>query len=150
TMVSSTLRMLLQRAYQHSVTPLQVVGGPNWIDSDRYDVQATANCSGSALTAEQVQLMVRSMLEDRFQLKAHTETREGQVYNLVVAKNPPKIKPSEDQTPIPRRVSAPIQPCSPVAEPPALPAAPPAPPAGQRGSPFDPDNPAPRGFMGIS
>src|SRR5437762_13247450 len=53
TMVSSTLRMLLQRAYQHSVLPLQVVGGPSWIDSDRYDIQATANCSGGALSSEQ-------------------------------------------------------------------------------------------------
>jgi len=150
TMVSSTLRMLLQRAYQHSVVLLQVVGEPSWIDSDRYDIQATANCSGGALSSEQIQLMVRSMLEDRFQLKAHMETRYGQVYNLVVAKYPPKIKLSEDQTPIPRRVSAPIQPCSPVPEPPANAAAPPTPRAGQRGSPFDPDNPAPRGFLGIS
>src|SRR5215471_1859414 len=107
TMVSSTLRMLLQRAYQRPsttpVAPLQIAGGPNWIDSDRYDIQATANCSSGALSTEQIQLMVRSMLEERFQLKAHMETREGQVYNLVVAKNSPKIKQSEDQTSIPRR-----------------------------------------------
>ena len=57
-----------------------------------YDIQATANCSGGALSPEQIQLMVQSMLEDRFQLKAHMETREGQVYNLVIAKYPPKIK----------------------------------------------------------
>ena len=57
-----------------------------------YDIQATANCSGGALSPEQIQLMVQSMLEDRFQLKAHMETREGQVYNLVVAKYPPKIR----------------------------------------------------------
>ncbi len=153
TMVSSTLRMLLQRAYQRpsttAVAPIPIIGAPNWIDSDRYDIQATANCSGDALSPEQIQLMVQSMLEDRFQLKAHMETREGQVYNLVVAKYPPKIKLSEDQTPIPRRVGTPLQPCRPVPEPPANPAPPPLAP-GQRGNPFDPNNPAPRGFLGMS
>jgi uncharacterized protein (TIGR03435 family) len=144
--------MVLQRAYQRPsstpVSPLQIIGGPSWIDSDRYDIEATANCSGGTLSQEQIQLMVRSMLEDRFQLKAHMETREGQVYNLVVAKNPPKIRMSEDQTPIPRRTVTPIQPCSPAPEPPANPPSPTIPP-GQRGSPFDPDNPAPRGFLGL-
>jgi uncharacterized protein (TIGR03435 family) len=108
TMTSSTLRMLLQSAYQRpsntATAAIQIVGAPNLVDSYRYDIQATANCGGGALSREQVQRMVQSMLEDRFQLKAHMETREGQVYNLVVAKNPPKIKVSEDQTPIPRRL----------------------------------------------
>jgi hypothetical protein len=140
TMRYATLRMLLQSVYQRPsttpVAPLKVVGGPAWIDDDRYDIQATANCGGGTLSREQVQLMVQSMLEDRFQLKAHMETREGQVYNLVVAKNPPKIKVSEDQTPIARRVGTPLLPCSPVPEPPANPAPPPIGP-GQRGNPFD-------------
>jgi uncharacterized protein (TIGR03435 family) len=109
----------------------------------------TANCSGGALSREQIQFMVRSMLQDRFGLKAHMETREGQVYNLVVAKSPPKIKVSQDQTPIPQRGFAPRQPCNPVPEPPANPA-----PAflgpNQPGNPWDPDNPAPRGFLGMS
>src|SRR5262245_15818575 len=89
TVVCSTLRMLLQRAYQRvsttPIAPIQIIGAPNWIDSDRYDIQATANCTVGALSSEQIQLMFRSMLEDRLQLKAHKETREGQVYNLVVA-----------------------------------------------------------------
>ena len=42
--------------------------------------------------------MVQSLLEDRFQLKAHREKREVPVYELVVAKGGPKIKLSEDQT----------------------------------------------------
>ena len=153
TVACSTLRMLLQRAYQRlsttPIAPIQIIGGPSWIDSDRYDIQATANCSVGAFSSEQIQLMFRSMLEDRFQLKAHKETREGQVYNLVVAKYPPKIKLSEDQTPIPRQVTAPIKPCSSAPEAPPN-RAPSVPPSGQRGSPFDPNNPAPRGFVGIS
>src|ERR1051326_5869315 len=133
TVACSTLRMLLQRAYQRlsttPIAPIQIIGGPSWIDSDRYDIQATANCSVGAFSSEQIQLMFRSMLEDRFQLKAHKETREGHVHNLVVAKYPPKIKLSENQTPIPRQVTAPIKPCSSAPE--ALPnPAPSVPPSG--------------------
>src|SRR5262245_54755574 len=70
TVVCSTLRMLLQRAYQRlsttPIAPVQIIGAPSWIDFDRYDIQATANCSVNAFSSEQIQLMFRSMLEDRF------------------------------------------------------------------------------------
>src|SRR6266478_3717345 len=105
TMTGASLRMLLQSAYQRGNAngliggQLQVVGGPSWIDSERYEIQAKADCSGGPIPREQMQLMLQSMLEDRFQLKAHMETRELPIYNLVVAKDGPKIKPSEDQTP---------------------------------------------------
>src|SRR5436853_1967816 len=51
TMAGATLRMLLQQAYQRPstggpTTQLQIIGGPGWIDSDRHDIQATADCSG--------------------------------------------------------------------------------------------------------
>jgi uncharacterized protein (TIGR03435 family) len=117
------------------------------MESERYDVQAKADCSGGAVSREQMQLMVRSLVEERFQLKAHMETRELPIYNLVVAKDGPKIKRSEDQTPVTRTQAQPPQLCAPL---PAAPATPPVPlvPPGQRGSPFDPNSPAPRGFMG--
>jgi uncharacterized protein (TIGR03435 family) len=154
TMSGVTLRALLGSAYQRlstgvPVAPLQIIGGPAWIDSERYDVQATADCSAGVLSREQLQLMVRSMLENRFQLKAHLETRELPIYNLVVAKDGLKIKPSEDQTPVERRQTVPSALCGPI---PGAPATPPVPiiPPGQRGSPFDPNSPAPRGFIGGS
>jgi uncharacterized protein (TIGR03435 family) len=152
-MACSSLRMLLQRAYQPPSTtpiaPIQIIGGPSWIDSDRWDIEAKFDCGGGALSSEQILQMVRSMLEDRFKLKAHKETREGQVYSLVVARDPAKIKLSDDQTPIPQQVGSPIRACSPVTQTPARPA-PPVLPTAQRGSPFDLNNPAPRGFVGIS
>ncbi len=103
TVNSATLRMLLQTAYQRAGnTPLtgrlEIIGGPGWMDSDRYDVQAKADCSGGRIPRGTLQLMVQSLLEDRFQLKAHLETRELSIYNLVTAKDGPKIKPSADQT----------------------------------------------------
>jgi len=150
-MTGANLRMLLQNAYGRPGAgvpfgQLQIIGGPSWIDSDRWDVQATADCSGGVLSREQVQLMVQSMLEDRFQLKAHLETRELPIYNLVVAKDGPKIKASEDQTPPGAGLPGPPQPCSPA---PATPAQPPPPPPlpGQRGGPGDPNFVLPRGAM---
>jgi uncharacterized protein (TIGR03435 family) len=149
TMNGATLRMLLQTAYRPGGdTPLpqvQIVGGPGWMDSDRYDVQAKADCSGGTIPREQLQLMVQSLLEERFQLKAHLETRELPVYDLVVGKDGPKIKRSADQTPAARPV-APPGPCDPASSAAALPF-----PGGRGGRggrdgrPFEPGSPAPRG-----
>jgi uncharacterized protein (TIGR03435 family) len=151
TMSNATLRMLLQSGYQR-ISPgtppgqLQIIGGPNWMDSDRYDVQATVDCSGGVLSRDQLQLMVQSMLEDRFQLKAHMETRELQVYNLVVGKDGAKIKASEDQTP--PALGGGAQPCGPAPSAPPPPPPPPPPPfAGERGGPSDPKFTLPRGAM---
>src|SRR5215470_10115772 len=116
------------------------------MDSDRYDIQAKADCSGGALPREQMQLMLQSMLEDRFELKAHMETREQPIYNLVVAKDGPKLKRSEDQTPPPIAANGPPQVCGPALTPPPLPP-PPPPGAGGRGG-FDMST-TPRGAMMI-
>jgi uncharacterized protein (TIGR03435 family) len=150
-MTGANLRMLLQNGYQPlasgggPIGQLQIIGGPNWIDSDRYDIQATADCSGGVLSREQLQLMVQSMLEDRFQLKVHKETRDLPIYNLLVGKDGPKLKASADQTPSPIAQGGP-QPCGPApAAPPLLPPPPPGP--GQRGGPLDPNFVLPKGAM---
>jgi uncharacterized protein (TIGR03435 family) len=85
-----------------------VLGGPTWMDSDLWDVEAKA-AEGSIqprsrlldlnAPAGAIQLMVQSLLEDRFQLKIHSETRELPVYELTVAKGGPKAKLAEDQSP---------------------------------------------------
>jgi uncharacterized protein (TIGR03435 family) len=155
TMASANLRMLLQQGYGRTSNgppaQLQISGGPSWIDSDRWDIQATADCSGGALSREQLQLMIQTMLEDRFQLKAHLETREMPIYNLVVAKEG-KLKASEDQTPPNAGQAGPLPPCSPApatpqAAAPPLPPPPPPGPPGQRGGPLDPNFVMPRGAM---
>jgi len=150
TMNQATLRMLVQTAYQKAGnTPLgaqlQIIGGPSWMESDRYDVQAKTDCSGGSFSRERVQLMVQSLLEDRFQLKIHTETRELPIYNLMVTKDGPKIKKSADQT-APTLPFAPPAPCEPAAA--NANQLPPFPLPG-RGDPFGPGNPppVPRGAM---
>jgi uncharacterized protein (TIGR03435 family) len=99
-----TLRTVMGYAYRGAYGPL---GGPNWIDSDLWDIEAKAP-DGSVppragppdLNApDTMALMVQSLIEDRFRLKMHTETREVPVYELTVAKGGPKLKLSEDQSP---------------------------------------------------
>jgi uncharacterized protein (TIGR03435 family) len=64
------------------------VGGPGWIESERYEIEAKAE--GTADRA-QLFLMLQSLLEDRFQLKIHRETRELPTYSLVATKGGPKL-----------------------------------------------------------
>lgn len=77
---------------------LSVVGGPEWVDSERYDIDARAE---GTIDARQSALMVRRLLEDRFKLRAVMETRELPIYDLVVARSGLKLKLPEDQTPVP-------------------------------------------------
>jgi len=155
TLQGASLRMLLNIAYQplnsegQPLGQIQIIGGPSWMESDLYDIQAKADCSGGVISRQQMQLMMRSMLEDRFQLKAHMETRELPIYNLVVAKDGPKLKVSEDQTPPALGPGGPPQPCGDASGARALPPRPPPPAPGQRGGPFAPGAPAPRGAMMI-
>jgi uncharacterized protein (TIGR03435 family) len=89
------LKMLVARAY--GMPENRVIGGPGWVDSDRYNLEAKAE--GATIPPNQLGPMLQSLLEDRFQLKAHLETRELPIYELVVARGGPKLKMSEDQTP---------------------------------------------------
>jgi uncharacterized protein (TIGR03435 family) len=65
--------------------------GPPWIDSARYDINAKAE--GNAGGATMMGPMMQSLLEDRFKLKVHRETREGPAYALTIAKGGPKLTP---------------------------------------------------------
>jgi uncharacterized protein (TIGR03435 family) len=89
TVTNLTLKAMVRWAY--GVKNYQLAGGPSWWDTDRFDVAAKAE--GEA-TREQVMAMLQTLLADRFRLKARRETREGNVYALVVGKNGPKLTKS--------------------------------------------------------
>jgi uncharacterized protein (TIGR03435 family) len=75
-----TLRILLEQAYgmwQDS----QLIGGPSWIDTDRFDIVARAERPGSPMFP-----MVRTLLADRFKLVTHQEKRELPIYALIVVR----------------------------------------------------------------
>jgi uncharacterized protein (TIGR03435 family) len=73
-------------------TPLagsRVIGGPDWIDSELFEIDGKAATPWQRSPdgpPREVFLMIRSVLEDRFKLKTHMETRELPVYELVLAK----------------------------------------------------------------
>jgi bla regulator protein BlaR1 len=89
-----TVRFLLWFSYR--VQPFQIVGAPGWIDTDRFDIEARAEDRNAG--PDQVRLMLQSLLEDRFHLKLHRETKVSPMYALVVAKGGPKMTLSADQT----------------------------------------------------
>jgi uncharacterized protein (TIGR03435 family) len=99
--INATLKMLIQAAYLPADGGLlpddRIVGGPSWIGSDHFDVLAKPSGNVASPSRVQIAFMVQSLLEDRFRLKAHQETRDLPVYNLLVGKGL-KMKRSDDQT----------------------------------------------------
>jgi uncharacterized protein (TIGR03435 family) len=92
------LRLLIRNAYQ--LQDFQIVGAPSWINSERYDIVAKAEDGTPPETPSldrtgpsRIQLMMRSLLAERFQLVAHDETRELPIYALVVARSDGKLGP---------------------------------------------------------
>ena len=81
TMRNMTLRASIGMAY--NVKELQVLGGPKWLDSERYDIDAKP--PGAAQAPERM-AMLQTLLAERFQLALHRETRTYQGYALVVSK----------------------------------------------------------------
>jgi uncharacterized protein (TIGR03435 family) len=77
-----TLRGCIQRAYG-----LVQVDGPAWITQESYDIQAK---TGVPVSGEQLDLMFQTLLEERFQLKLHRETRNTATGVLVKGKGGPK------------------------------------------------------------
>lgn len=73
-----------------------IEGGPAWVESDLY----TINAEAGGAPGEDMMLgpMMQALLEDRFHLKIHRETREIPVYVLTVAKGGPKLRPFVEGT----------------------------------------------------
>jgi uncharacterized protein (TIGR03435 family) len=80
------LKQLLTTAYD--VKPYQV-NGPGWLDTERYDIVAKVP---EGATTEQVNMMWRNLLKERFGMVVHHESKEFPVDELVVAKGGPKFK----------------------------------------------------------
>jgi uncharacterized protein (TIGR03435 family) len=90
-----TAKFLVAIAY--GLQPFQISGGPGWVDSDRFDVEARLEDAKS--NSGQEGLMMKSLLANRFKLVLHKDAQQSSVYALVVGGKGPKIKASADQTP---------------------------------------------------
>jgi bla regulator protein blaR1 len=103
-LVNVSVRPMILMAYRNG-PPLmlsQVTGGPGWLDSEKYDITAKVSDDfTSRPQAEQVAaqpLLLQSLLEDRFKLNVHRETRQLPIYSLVRARKDgspgPQLRPS--------------------------------------------------------
>jgi uncharacterized protein (TIGR03435 family) len=98
-----TVRFFIADAFFFA-TPLavsRVIGGPEWLDSDRYEINTQASApfqSSPDGPPRELFLMIRSLLEDRFKLKTHMETRELPVYELVLARPGGSLGPQMRQS----------------------------------------------------
>jgi len=84
-----SLRTLILQAY--GVLDFQIIGGPRWLSSDRFDVEATTG-RPEPIRLPELGPLLRGLLADRFRLATHEETREMPTYVLVVDKGSPKLR----------------------------------------------------------
>ncbi len=101
-MVNFAPRTLITLAF--GVEGYQLSGGPSWIESERYDIQAKAE--GNASVQQMEGPMLQALLAERFQLKFHREMKQMSVYELSVAGRG-NLKVSEEGSCIPYDVNAP-------------------------------------------
>jgi uncharacterized protein (TIGR03435 family) len=86
---NASLQGMILWAYQ--LNGLELIGGPQWLDQDRFDIVATA--SGEP-DYQRTLAMTRAMIEERFQLKLRKEMRRLPVYALTVARPDGRLGPS--------------------------------------------------------
>jgi uncharacterized protein (TIGR03435 family) len=94
---ATTVKVLLEWAY--AIQPSEHSGGPSWIGDDCYDVIAKAEgkATGERDTSDdQMRLMLRTLLADRFKLKLHRERKELSAYVISLGKTAPKLLPPKD------------------------------------------------------
>lgn len=85
-----TLKRLISDAYE--IDQSQILGGPNWLESDSYDITAKIPAEYVGLKTSRVPEMIQGLLVDRFQLTIHREPRQVSGYFLGVSKNGPKME----------------------------------------------------------
>ena len=106
--VNVPVKMLITFAYD--VREFQVVGGPGWMGSDRFDILAKSERAEGATgpgdfkrmndtqrmaKMKEMRERMQSLLADRFQLAVHHESKEGSIYGLVLAKGGSKLEPGK-------------------------------------------------------
>ena len=102
-------RLMLVNA--HGIQFSQLVGAPDWLKSETWSLDARAEGDP---TRDDLMLMFQSLLEERFHLKVHHDSRERSVYVLKVARNVPKLpapKGGTCMTPVPGQPEPAAPPC---------------------------------------
>jgi uncharacterized protein (TIGR03435 family) len=92
TSTNTSLADLIKFAFD--VHANQIVGGPKWIEADKFDVTGKPDTEGIPNPA-QLKMMLQKMLSERFQLTFHREKKDLSVYAISIAKGGQKLKPTE-------------------------------------------------------
>jgi uncharacterized protein (TIGR03435 family) len=89
---NTSLRMLITWAYD--LGDDRLVGAPEWLDSQRFDISATvpAKAPDETPVSEPLKVMMQSLLAERFGLVSHHETRVLPIYSLAVDTNGPRLQ----------------------------------------------------------
>jgi uncharacterized protein (TIGR03435 family) len=90
-----TAKKMILEAYH--LTQYQLSGGPGWLDSDWFSMEAKAE----AASENQLRQMLQTLLAERFKLVVHRESKEMPVYGLVVGKNGTKLREWKEGDPMP-------------------------------------------------
>ena len=99
-----SLQALIAIAYRLRLTPFEMSRVQGWMADQRWDIEAKAEAVTSVPTwlppaiPEMMAVRLRNLLEERFQLKVHRETRVQPVYVLTLAKSGSKLVPVGDPT----------------------------------------------------
>ncbi len=97
---NATLKRLIAEAYH---LQLNQISGPEWLSQNQFDIEAQVP-DGAA--SDQIALMLKGLLSDRFGLKMHSESRPMRAYVLVVAQGGPKIHPVSPGTAVAARLGS--------------------------------------------
>jgi uncharacterized protein (TIGR03435 family) len=90
--INTTLADLMKDAY--GIQDKQIVSAPAWVFTEKYDLAGQPDVPGQP-SQDQLRIMIKKLLADRFQLKFHKDQKEMPAYVLTVAKGGPKMKKSE-------------------------------------------------------
>lgn len=82
--MNASAKTLIRNAWD--LLSFQVTGGPAWLDTDMFDITATTG-QHDQLPPNELRLLLRSLLDERFGLRVHFEDRPGSIYALLPGKN---------------------------------------------------------------
>jgi uncharacterized protein (TIGR03435 family) len=87
-------------AFAYNVQMKQIIGGPDWMEKDRYDIAAVPEQEGVP-NPDQLRTMIKKLLADRFKLTFHNDKKELSAFVLTVGKNGQMLTPTQLKGPLP-------------------------------------------------
>ncbi len=87
-------------AFAYNVQPKQIIGGPDWMDKDRFDIAGVPDVEGVP-NVNQLRTMMQKLMADRWKLTFHHDKKELSAFVLTVGKNGEKLTPNTSGGPLP-------------------------------------------------